>query len=233
MIDLHCHIIPGIDDGSNSLYESLEMARIAAHDGIKAIVATPHVYQGTPSPEKIADNIKQLKEEIKKNGINIKIFPGAEIAFPAEIDDLKNYSINRTNNVLVEFPHNYLPISAANYISNVVSKGFAPIIAHPERNLAILRNPAKLFELIKKGAYVQLTSSSISGDFGKEIQALCVFLLKKKVVHLIASDSHGTGFRKPVLTNAIRYAEKFLDIEYINRLTYENPLRILEGRKAL
>lgn len=233
MIDMHCHILPEIDDGASDINESLEMARMAARDGIRAIVATPHVSQGVPCIQKINESARMLKEVLEKTGVKIRIFTGAEIAFPSEIKDLDVYSINATKNVLIEFPHAYLPINSINYIERLVSEGYFPIIAHPERNHSVIRNPALLFEMIEKGASAQITSSSITGDFGRDIQSLSVFLLKKKAVHFIASDSHGTRHRKPVLSSALKYAEKIADISYLSRLVYENPLRVLQGRRAL
>lgn len=232
MIDIHCHILPGIDDGATSVAESIEMARIACNDGIKAVVATPHVFESNPSAEHIKSEVKKLGIELKNNGLNLKITSGAEIAYPAALSNLDSYGINGTRNIIVEFPHSYLPINSGLYIKEMISKGYYPIIAHPERNPAVLKSPDKLFELIEKGASVQITSSSLAGDFGRDTQALSVYLLKKNAVHFIASDSHGIKGRKPVISNGLKYARKFLTEKEILRLVYENPLKVLEGKRV-
>lgn len=232
MIDIHCHILPGIDDGATCIAESLEMARIACNDGIKAIVATPHVFENSPSAEQIKSEVKKLGKEFKDSNLNLKIAPGAEIAYPTVLSSLYSYGINGTRNILIEFPHQYLPINSGLYIEEIISKGYYPIIAHPERNTAILKNPDKLFKLIEKGATVQITSSSLAGDFGRDIQALSVYLLKKNAVHFIASDSHGIKGRKPIISTALKFARKFLNENDILRLVYDNPLKVLEGKRV-
>jgi len=233
MIDIHCHILPGIDDGAANAPESLEMARIAYNDGIKAIVATPHIFDNSPSPELIKSEVKKLYKDLKDNGINLKITHGAEIAYPAELSKIEFYGINGSRNVLIEFPHHYLPINSGEYIKGVILKGYYPIIAHPERNATVLRNPGKLFELVEKGASVQITASSLVGDFGRDIQSLSIYLIKKNAVHFIASDSHGIKGRRPVLSQAFKFACSMLNEKEALKLTYENPLKVLEGKRVL
>lgn len=233
MIDLHCHILPGIDDGSSSMSESLEMARIAFSDGIKALIATPHVFENSPSIETIKNKADELKKAVKKQGINLKIATGAELSYPVSIENPSVYGLNGTKNILVEFPHHYLPINSTEYIKSLLSKGLYPIIAHPERNMSLLKNPSRLFDLVAEGASVQLTSSSITGDFGKEIQALSLYLIKKKVVHFVASDSHGAKTRRPELSKAMNLVEKLTNKKNALQLFVENPLKVLEGQRVI
>lgn len=231
MIDLHCHILPGIDDGASCLPEALDMVAIACKDGTKAIVATPHVFQSNPSMPEIIQKAELLRKAVKDKGLSIKIALGAELAYPVSVSDLDEYGLNGTKSILIEFPYQYLPINSVEYINNLTMKGYYPIIAHPERNPAILRNPSRLFELIEKGATVQITSSSLTGDFGRDIQALSEYLLKKKAVHFIASDSHGTKGRRPELSRALNMAKKIIDEKEAIKLFYENPLKALEGKR--
>lgn len=231
MIDLHCHILPGMDDGAFEIQDSIEMARIAAKDGIKKIVATPHVSDDHYSMQSIMERTSRLNQELIRHGIAVDILPGAEInaLMPASI--VNAYTINQTRYALIEFPFNYLPLNANEIIFELLITGLKPIIAHPERNLGIIRDPQKLFRLLNTNVYVQITADSLTGLFGRTVKKLSVQLLKKGVVDVMASDSHSPAHRSPTLSKALLKAEKLIGKDQARDLVFNNPEAIIEGRK--
>ena len=157
MIDIHSHILPGLDDGASSLEESIEMCRIAIEDGIKAIVATPHVLKGAYSNENpitILEKIEQLKINAPDG---IEILPGSDLHFQHDIilrviEQKSIITINNKSYLLIEFPFNGIPIGTNKTFHELLSHGITPIITHPERNLEFIQNPKLLYELVKEGA---------------------------------------------------------------------------------
>lgn len=229
MIDIHCHILPGIDDGPKDIRESVAMARIAAEDGIKKIVATPHLKTDIYPPTEITDRVVQLNERVAKEGIDIEILPGADVSVLLDPSLLKAYCINKTDYILVEFPHTHLPSNSLDLLFNFSVNGFVPIITHPERNISIMQNPELLFQLLDANALVQITASSIAGGFGPEIQECSLYLLKKGVVDIIATDAHSSEWRRPNLTKGLDVAERIIGKEKALQLVTINPGAVIAG----
>jgi len=238
MIDLHCHILPGIDDGAFDMDESMEMARIAAADGIKKIVAAPHIGNSGLSEagdkenlsEAIDEKIEHLKRCLEKEKIPIEILRGGEVSASLSPYECKPFTINRTAYLLVEFPYTHLPANAGEIIFNMTLSGLRPIISHPERNPSVLQNPEKLKTLIQSGALVQITASSLTGEFGLEYQNCALHLLREQMVSFIASDGHGTTQRPPILSRAFKTAKKRVGKKMAAALVSGNPEAVLEGR---
>ena len=220
MIDLHCHILPGLDDGAKDWETSLEMARIAEADGIHTIVATPH-------HKSVADNdvetIERLTDELNDRlqaaNINVKILPGAETHYYAEFaEDLKKGEVlplNHSRYVYLELPHGQVPRYIEDMVFEIVVQGYTPIIPHPERNREIRENPDLLYALVDAGAISQVTAGSITGYYGSETEKFSFQLFKHNLSHVIASDGHGVNRRKPVLGEAYERLEKTVGRECV------------------
>ncbi len=232
MIDLHCHIIPGIDDGASDNSVAIEMCRIAIEDGIKGIIATPHYIHGELNNEStvIESKLQWLKTILYDNGIDINIYPGCEAFISLELPELvqqgKISTLNNSSYLLIELPSLTIPDYTHEVIYRLKIAGFTPIIAHPERNPVIANNLDLVYELIERGALMQLNSTSIRGVFGKKTKETSIKLLKRNLIHLVASDSHTTKHRAPRLTKA-----RYVIEEYVGKKTtdtiFDNAQRVL------
>jgi protein-tyrosine phosphatase len=202
MIDLHCHILPGVDDGAKTIEDSLDMARLAVEEGITHILATPHHKNRNWNNEKtdVIQLVNQLQKEIDQAGIELTIFPGQEVRIYGEIlQDIKEDKIlfidEQRQYLLIEFPTSNIPTYTERLFYDLLSEGITPIVVHPERNREILEHPNRLKTLVDKGALAQLTAASYTGGFGKQIQKLSEQLVEANLVHFIASDAHNIGNR--------------------------------------
>ncbi len=240
MIDLHSHILPGIDDGASDIDQSLDMARLAVEDGIELVVATPHSHTDIyhPSPEHIHTLLHLLKNELNQKQIPLKVVSGAEVRIHAKMDANKaatqQASINRMGRyLLVEFPHNMMLPGTKDVLFQLVIKGVRPILAHPERNTALQHNPEILFNLVEMGCLVQLTAMSITGELGLNAMKLSHFLLRHRLAHIIATDSHNADRRPPVLTKAVAAASDILDDAVgVRKMVADIPLAIIAGKSV-
>lgn len=230
MIDIHCHILPGIDDGARNAKESLRMARIAAADGVKKIVATPHVKETIHSPDFLKKCVAKLNEILQKRQVPVEILYGADAYALLAPEDLKQYTINHTRYILIEFPYTHIPLNAPNILFKLALQGLTPIITHPERIPTVMAKPETLFSLLKGDIYVQITADSLIGNFGSKIQDCAIFLLQKGAVHFIASDAHSDIVRRPILSGAVDLAEKIIGKEKARLLVEDNPLAVISGK---
>jgi protein-tyrosine phosphatase len=229
MIDLHCHILPSIDDGPSDIEQSIRMAKIAAIDGIKKIVATPHITDGTDLSERIRNHCEILIQKLQDLNVPIEILPGGELPAVTAPTAFKKYTINQTNYVLIEFPHSYLPQSARETLFNLVSAGLFPIISHPERNSSVVQNPNRLLELLDANIFVQITAGSLTGNFGRNEQQCARYLLKKGVVDILATDAHDDDYRRPELSSGLKIAAKLIGKTAAGHLVNRNPSAIING----
>ncbi|MDP7978338.1 tyrosine-protein phosphatase [Bacillus sp. WLY-B-L8] len=202
MIDLHCHILPSIDDGAGTLTDSLAMAQKAAAEGIHTIVATPHHQNGKYINERaeILHQVKQLNEALQEHDIPLTVLPGQEVRLYgdllADYEAGKILTLNETNKyILIEFPSNHVPRYAEQMLYELRVKGMIPIIVHPERNAELIERPEKLYNLVNKGALTQVTAGSLLGNFGKKIKKFSMQLVEHNLTHMIASDAHNTTTR--------------------------------------
>jgi protein-tyrosine phosphatase len=231
MIDLHCHILPGIDDGPSDMAESIAMAQIAAGDNITTIVATPHLKDHIYPARRIELAVAELNRQLADRDIPVKILRGADIYAMLSTSLIRDYTINGTKYLLMEFPHTHMPKDAATIIFNTIISGLSPIITHPERNPSVVRDPNIILELHDHGALVQITAGSLTGYFGPDAKECAIFLMKKKAVDIIATDAHSTIGRIPVLSDGLAVAEKTLGRELALRLVDSNPGCVIEGRR--
>jgi protein-tyrosine phosphatase len=236
MIDIHCHILPGLDDGPESLDESLDLCRTAAADGVTCIVATPHYKPGTYvfSGPRIIESVNVLMMAVRSAGLDIRILPGAEVTVSPEMSaDLErggHLTLNHGRYFLAEFSPLSVPASWDTFLLSFLNAGLTPIIAHPERNAWFVHHPAALAAAVQRGVKLQVTAMSLTGDFGDASQDFAIDLLRQNLVHVIASDGHSADFRPPRLSEAVGLAADVVGRQRAEALVTVNPLAIIEGR---
>lgn len=234
MVDLHAHILHGIDDGASTLEDAVEMCRQAAADGTDTIVATPHRFDGVhdnPPVEVLRERVSELQAAV---GESIRIVLGCELHFThAIVDQLcttrEALSINGGPYVLVEFPPFQIPTGCENAIYRLASAGFKPLIAHPERNRTVQQHPERFYNLCELGLYGQIDAASLLGKFGKEAEATARLLLECNLGHAISSDTHSPRRRRPGLTRARDIARQIVGDEAAAALVDSNPRAIVAG----
>ncbi len=216
MIDLHCHILDGLDDGPSTLDESLAIDRQAAADGIKSMVATPHVCNGVycGSAALITQKVKALNEELGKANIPLTVYPGAEVQLVPRLTGLLRRgevcTINNSRYVLIELPPTFLPETVKDEFFALRVNGYIPVLAHPERHPRVKSDLGYLAELVQMGTLCQLTAQSLTGEFGRTAQAAAEKMVENGMAHILATDSHSSKWRKPVLSNAVNRAAGLL-----------------------
>lgn len=234
MIDLHCHILPGIDDGARDVSESIKMAKNAVEQGIRTIVATPHHLNNRyeNSKKTIIDKVRELNKILIEEKIDLNILPGQETRIYGEM--VEGYEIgeilpiDHTQYVLVEFSSSHVPRYTEKLFYDLQTKGLIPVIVHPERNQEIIERPEILYQLVEKGALTQVTAASVCGDFGKKIKNFTLQLIEANLTHFIASDAHNTSSR----TFKMREAFDVVQAKYGNDMVYlfqENAEIVIEG----
>jgi len=229
VIDIHCHILPGIDDGPERLETSLAMASMAAADGIRTIIATPHTDGVRVHHAAVTQAVEELNHELESSRIPVTVAVGFEIPYHLLDSLAATHTLADSRYVLVEFPHGYIPRDAGQTLYNLIMQGLRPIIAHPERNGGVLTRPDRLAEFIDAGALAQLTAASITGDLGSDVQRCALYLLNRNLSHFIATDSHSPSFRQPVLGKARAVAEKILGQKEADLLVMGNPVKITQS----
>ncbi len=233
MIDIHCHILPEIDDGPQDFATAVEMAKIAADDGITTIVASPHIKHTIHSPSLILQYVTELNNQLIRENIPLQILPGADVYALLDPASLRPYTVNNTQYILIEFPYDYLPRNAKEIIFRFMVNGLQPIINHPERNPSVIQNPALLEELLQSNVSVQITADSLTGDFGPDKHHCAAYLLSRGLVDFIATDAHSSVHRRPVLSKAFREAEKIVGPDRATMLVRSNPEAAITGQPLL
>jgi len=237
MIDLHSHILPGVDDGPKSLDESLGLAEAYANAGFKQIVATPHWISGTawtPTPQDIQQKVSVFKQALKDHQLDITISQGMEIAFDIDIDSLfeqkKILSLAGGPYVLIESPFQRFPMGWEQIFFRIISKGFIIILAHPERCDQLIGDPSFTENIIGTGVYIQVNCDSFLGGYGKYIQKTAVTLAEKGHIHCLATDSHDAVHRRPAnFSESLAIVEKLIGKKNTHKIAFENPKRVLSG----
>lgn len=214
MIDIHCHILPGVDDGAQTEEDSIIMAKDAVAQGIDTIITTPHHRNGTYDNERdsIIRNVAILNELFENEAIPLTILAGQETRIHGEmIEEINNgiiQPLHDTKYLFVEFPSDSVPRYAQQMLFDIQVAGYKPIIVHPERNRELIQNPAKMYEFVRKGALTQITAASLIGKFGKNIQRFSNQLIAANLTHFIASDAHNTTTRGFYLKEAYNYMKE-------------------------
>ena len=240
MVDIHCHILPKIDDGSRSMGESIAMARMAKICGVDKLAATPH-FNGTEQSLEmlpgIMSRVRRLRQELQRQNISLEIVPGAEILCLPETLDLARRELLPTlggsRYLLVEFYFD-LPGEEMNHlISGLQEMEYIPVLAHPERYEAIQKNPELAWRWFDQGNIIQLNKGSVMGAFGPAPERCAHELLRRGTVHVIASDAHGADSRTTELGRLRAWAEENLGRTYADVLLRRNPGLILRGQPTL
>lgn len=237
MIDLHCHVLPAVDDGARSLEEALHMCRLAAADGCTAMIATPH--QRRPewwNGER--DKLSELADELARAvppGFSVHL--GGEVHVDSEllsaVDRFEESGIlplAGSRYLLIEFPWSYGEAQAIELVYELGVAGWRPVVAHPEFIPWLADDPGLLARLVERGAMVQVTAMSVAGDFGRRPQRSTHALLEADLVHFVASDSHDTRNRPPGLRRAREVIAGRWGEERAERLTLDHPLAVVEDR---
>ncbi|MBX2809275.1 MAG: capsular biosynthesis protein [Cellvibrionaceae bacterium] len=236
MIDIHCHLLPGIDDGPDTMEAALAMARLAVANGITHAVLTPHIHPGRwdNSASLIKDAALDFKQMLLTCDIPLQIGVAAEVRVGTEIMHqingrqipfLGHWGERRV--MLLEMPHSHVPMGIERLVNWLLERNILPMIAHPERNKDVHRNPGKLSPLIGMGCLIQLTASSISGQWGQRSQQCAHELLAQGVVTVIASDAHNIKHRPPNLNPGRDAAAEIVGEDEAYRLVLDNPWRIV------
>jgi len=233
MIDLHCHLLPGIDDGSPDMATSLEMARIASQDGISIIACTPHIYPGMyeNTASGIARATEVLKLAVQRAGIPLELTYASDThVVPDLVEKLQNGTsptFNGGRYFLLEPPHHVAPPNFEDFVFRVLAAGYIPIVTHPERLSWIEQDYAVFERLAHKGAWMQLTAGSLTGRFGSNARYWGERMLDDGLVHILATDSHGVTRRPPLLAEGVTAAAKWVGLEEAQRMVTERPAAVL------
>lgn len=201
MIDIHSHLLPAVDDGPRTIDQTIQMARRAVEEGVTAIIVTPHAFH--PQFETRNLNVQEmtttLQNVLRKEGINLDIYPGQEIrVFGDLIQALKDgdaISLAGSRYVLLEFPNDTVPAYAEQLFFRLQTEGYTPVIAHPERNKELATNPKRLMNFVLSGALSQVTTSSLTGEFGQNVKEIAFVFLRNGLSQLVASDAHSVNHR--------------------------------------
>lgn len=239
MIDIHCHILPSIDDGPKAIEESLVMAEMAATDGIDITIATPHVETSnrTDISIQIADKVAELQSAIDSKGINLQIAVGAEV-YPSStilqaIDKGAKITLGDAYKyILLDLPLTAIPLGFEQLIFDLQSCGLTPILAHPERCHQLQKSPGLLEPLVQRGLLLQCNASSILGSPGSLTQSTMQTLLRQRWVHFIASDAHSIRHRKPILAAAAQALVEIIGQDEVDEITINNARRVLMGENV-
>jgi protein-tyrosine phosphatase len=233
MIDLHCHILPGIDDGASDITVSLAMARASVADGVTVVACTPHILPGLyqNSGPQIRQATQQLQHEIDQEGIPLRLITGADVHIvPDLVAGLRSghlLSLGDTRYVLVEPPHHIAPVHLENLFLNLLSAGFVPILTHPERLTWIKSRYAMIQRLARAGVWMQVTAGSVTGAFGQNARYWSERLLREGYVHLLATDAHNTRKRPPNLSKGREQAARWVGEQEAWHLVLTRPMAVL------
>ncbi|MFQ6015639.1 MAG: tyrosine-protein phosphatase [Anaerolineae bacterium] len=233
MIDIHNHILYGFDDGAQSLADSMTMAQMAADDGVTRIVATPHNldWREAGLRSMVMARVSELQSELNQRHIPLEIVPGVEVYISPDLiqqlEDERAFTLNGSRYILVELPLSTYPHYTDQIFFELQIQGLTPIFAHPERNAVIGDDPSLLYELVSKGLLAQLTAASVVGLFGSKVRDLSRTLLEHNLVQVIATDSHGTNRRTPILSEAMSEAAKIVGQEQARAMVTTVPELIL------
>ncbi len=235
MIDTHLHILPGVDDGPRTLDESLILARVLVQEGIHTAIATPHFNDEFPqrSAAEIRERVNDLQQALDRHFIPLHLFAGHEALIkPGLVEDIQAgrlATLNGSRYLLLElWNDSWLP-ETERVIFELRAFGIIPILAHPERYRAIQKDPARLATLMQRGVLAQLTASSLVGSQGNTARRTAETLLKKRLIHCVASDAHGMHLRPPHVLSSLLRAEQLVGQTTVCRMTEILPAVIINN----
>jgi protein-tyrosine phosphatase len=237
VIDLHCHLLPGLDDGPQSVEESLAMAASALRDGVHTVVATPHMLNGVHENDldRVRPALEALEKALAREGLPLRLHLGGDVhVTPGMVEAVRSGAAVTIGDgrkyLLLELPAQSVPPGVKEEIFRLRVHGITPIVTHPERNPSIFRDKEILRELVEMGALAQVTAMSLTGGFGEAVRDVAEVLLKRRLVHVMASDAHSVQDRPPILSRGLEAAAALLGRpDEAERMVTEIPAAILAG----
>jgi protein-tyrosine phosphatase len=232
VLDLHSHILPGLDDGARTPAEALAIARASAAQGVTAIAATPHVRDDYPTtPAQMEHGVAALRRELEREGVPVELLPGGELdlAVAAALDEeqLRRFSLAGSGRyLLLECPYHGWPRTLLPTVESLLALGLVPVLAHPERNAEVQARLERLAPLVELGALVQITAASLDGRLGRASRTAGLELARRGLAHLLASDAHSPDLRAAGLAAAAAALE---DDGLSRYLTEEAPAAVVAG----
>jgi len=239
MIDLHCHLLPGVDDGPKELAVTLEMARIAVDDGVHTIACTPHIYPGMYMNNKagIETACAELQAELDSRCIDLKLVVGADVHLvPGVVEGIRQGRIptlNGSRYLLLEPSHTTPPPRFEDSVFNLIAAGYTPVITHPERLTWVDQHYPVFQRLVKQGAWMQITAGALSGVFGPRAKYWGERFVGDGMTHILASDAHSAGRRTPRLRFAQEIAARLLGEDEARRMVLDRPQGILKNENPV
>ena len=241
MIDLHCHILPGVDDGAGSMADAVRMAHLAALSGVQTIVATPHCNlpgrKENFAGEELSERVRQLNRAVREQGIPVKILPGCEVFCTDELAKLlhrrKLQSLADSKYLLMEFYFDESPEFMDRCFRSAVEAGYVPVVAHPERYEAVYRDAQLVPRWFREGYVIQLNKGSILGRLGAHAETVADWLLRQGFAHAVASDAHSPQHRTPHMDEVAAHLEALCGQRYTHILLQGNPERIITDRMLI
>lgn len=237
-VDIHCHLLPGVDDGARSWDETREMAQMAVTNGIKTIIATPH--QGGTfahnSAEVIQARVAECQALLDEHRIALRVLAGADVRLSEDLmrDIVRGATMtlaNHRRHLLLDLPHErYVPME--HLLNDLAKAGIAAILSHPERNQGLLKKRALVERLVDQGCLMQVTSGSLLGTFGPNCQDLAVWMLARGLVHFVATDAHGMHSRRPLLHRVYEKLVELVGREEAIALCCRNPAQVASGEEV-
>jgi protein-tyrosine phosphatase len=233
MVDIHCHILPALDDGSDSLETSCAMAEMAIEDGVTHIIATPHANSGYAF---VPELIRQRRNELQacfEGRLTFATGCDFHLSFENLLEirhDAERFTLNQKNYLLVEFADYSIPPSLDQALHELKLAGLHPIITHPERNPLIRSQPERLYKWLRQGCYAQVTAQSLAGKFGESAREMAEVWLDAGAVHFLASDAHNLTSRPLRLKDTFHRVAETRGEAIARALLVDNPLSVFEGR---
>ncbi|MCC5893800.1 CpsB/CapC family capsule biosynthesis tyrosine phosphatase [Exiguobacterium sp.] len=235
MIDIHCHLLPAVDDGAQNVEVSIAMAKRAVESGVSDIIVTPHAFhrQFDTSKLNVHQAVDQLQRVLTLEGIALNVHAGQEIRIFGDLlkalEKGEALTLAGSRYVLIEFPSDSVPAYAEQLFFNLQAGGYTPIIAHPERNKELAQNPGRLLDFVASGALSQVTTGSLVGQFGKTVQQLAHVFLRNGLSQLVASDAHDVTSRSFYWDETLKALENLDDEELVDNLL-QNGKSVLEDQ---
>jgi len=234
-VDIHCHLVPGLDDGSKSWEQSLLMASMAVADGIKTIITTPHQLGSFAhnNGQAIRARTGELQHFLDNHGVALRVLPGADVRIePGMLEKIRSGEVltlaDRCKHVLLELPHElYFPLE--DILDSLRRAGLVGILSHPERNQGLLKQPRLVPPLVDRGCLMQVTCGSLLGTFGPSSQQMSEWMLDQGLVHFLATDAHGHKARRPLMKLAFERARQMVGDGIAMDLCCHNPAAVAEG----
>jgi protein-tyrosine phosphatase len=237
MIDIHAHVLPGLDDGPANMGEALALVRAAVDNGIDTIIATPHMLDGiyNATRDGIFAALAELNDVIDEHGLVVTILAGGDVHAETEVPDLLRRGdlvtvADRGKHLMLELPPDVVPRELDQLLFSMQLQGVRPIISHPERNRVIQEDPNQLLSLVQAGGLTQITAASVVGDFGRRVQTCAETLLDRRMAHFVATDMHDLRGRKPKLAEAAARMTELVGEDETNEILRERPEALIHGK---